>query len=181
MVQVASICAQGHRNIDDLCKHHHIWQQRLLGQKMMMPWQVPFYNESPAIKCIMLLVQIFICDTIQKDHKSLVRFDRYNFCFTCPLMDITHLIQMCKCITYYTCTATSTSLDQYTGATLNAISWSSESKWLNDLEGHSQWPPFFISPNSIQKCMFDADFVIVGQICGELLCQKNKVYGQAHR
>ena len=43
---------------------------------------------------------------------------------------------------------------------LNAISWNSELKWLNDIEGQSQWLPFSIPGKSIQRCMFSSYLVI---------------------
>ena len=39
----------------------------------------------------------------------------------------------------------------------------------NDLEGQSQWPPFYIPAESIQGYMFGANLVILAQICVELL------------
>ena len=39
----------------------------------------------------------------------------------------------------------------------------------NDLEGQSQWPPFYIPAESIQGYMFGANLVILAQICDELL------------
>ena len=51
-------------------------------------------------------------------------------------------------------------LDQYAKLTLNTVSWNSESKWPNELEGNGQWPPFFIPAESIPGCMFGANLVI---------------------
>ena len=42
----------------------------------------------------------------------------------------------------------------------------------NDLEGHSQWPPFSIPAESTPGCMFDANLVLLAQICDELQCLK---------
>ena len=38
----------------------------------------------------------------------------------------------------------------------------------HDLEGQSQWPPFSIPAESIPGCIFDANLVILAQICDEL-------------
>ena len=48
----------------------------------------------------------------------------------------------------------------------------------NDLEGHGQWPPFSISTKSVPWCMFGANLAIPAQICDELSCGQEKVYGQ---
>ena len=48
----------------------------------------------------------------------------------------------------------------------------------NHLKGQNQWPPFSIPADSIPRCMFDANLVIVDQICDELLCEQDKVYGR---
>ena len=48
----------------------------------------------------------------------------------------------------------------------------------NDLEGQGQWPPFSIPAESIPRCMFGANLVILDQICDELSCGQGKVYGQ---
>ena len=46
----------------------------------------------------------------------------------------------------------------------------------NDLKGQGQWAPFSIAAMSIPWCMFDANLVILAQICDELSCVQNKVY-----
>ena len=51
----------------------------------------------------------------------------------------------------------------------------------NDLEGQGQWPPFSIPAESIPRCMFGANLVILDQICDELSCGQGKVYGQKDR
>ena len=51
-------------------------------------------------------------------------------------------------------------------------------KWQNDLEGQSQWPSFFIPTESIPRCMFGANLVILAQICDELSRGQRKVHGQ---
>ena len=38
----------------------------------------------------------------------------------------------------------------------------------NDLEGQGQWPPFSLPAKSIPGCMFDANLVILAQICDDL-------------
>ena len=48
----------------------------------------------------------------------------------------------------------------------------------NDLEGQGQWPSFSIPAESIPKCMFGANLVILDQICDELSCGQGKVYGR---
>ena len=50
--------------------------------------------------------------------------------------------------------------------------------WQNDLEDHSQWSPFSIAAESIPRCMFGANLVILDQICDELSCGQGKVYGR---
>ena len=40
----------------------------------------------------------------------------------------------------------------------------------NDLEGQGQWLPFSIPAESIPRCMFGANLVILDQICDELSC-----------
>ena len=55
-------------------------------------------------------------------------------------------------------------LDHYTRATLNVVSWNSESNWPNDLEGQGQWPPFSIPAVRIPRCIFSANLVILAQI-----------------
>ena len=49
----------------------------------------------------------------------------------------------------------------------------------SDLEGQGQWFQFSIPAKSIPWCMFGANLVIPAQICDELLCGQNKVYGRA--
>ena len=44
----------------------------------------------------------------------------------------------------------------------------------NDLEGQGQWPPFSIPAESIPRCMFGANLVILDQICDELSCGQVK-------
>ena len=51
----------------------------------------------------------------------------------------------------------------------------------NDLEGQGQWPLFSIPAESIPWCIFGANLVILSQICYELSCGQNKVYGQTYR
>ena len=51
----------------------------------------------------------------------------------------------------------------------------------NDLEGHGQWPPIPIPIESIPRCMFGANLVILAQICDELLCGQGKVKGRTDR
>ena len=51
----------------------------------------------------------------------------------------------------------------------------------NDLEGQGQWPPFSIPADSIPRCMFGANLVILDQICDELSCRQGKVYGRMDR
>ena len=48
----------------------------------------------------------------------------------------------------------------------------------HDLEGQGQRPPFCIPAESIPRCMFGANLVILSQICDELLCGQDKVYGR---
>ena len=57
-----------------------------------------------------------------------------------------------------------TPLDQYTRATLNVISWNSESKWPNHLEDQGQWPPFSMPSEIITRCEFGANLVIVVRV-----------------
>ena len=52
---------------------------------------------------------------------------------------------------------------------------------LNDLEGLRQWPPFSIPTESILRCMFGVNLVILDQICDELSCGQGKVYGRTDR
>ena len=47
----------------------------------------------------------------------------------------------------------------------------------NDLEGQGQWPPFSIPAERMPGCMFAANFVILAQICDELLCRQVKFPG----
>ena len=51
----------------------------------------------------------------------------------------------------------------------------------NDFEGQSQWPPFSIPAESIPRCMFGANLVILDQICDDLSCGQVKVYGRTDR
>ena len=51
----------------------------------------------------------------------------------------------------------------------------------NDLEGHSQWPPFSIPAESIPGCMSGANLVIPAQIWDESSCRQNKVYRRTNR
>ena len=44
----------------------------------------------------------------------------------------------------------------------------------NDLEDQSQWPPFSIPAESIQRCMFGANLEFLDQICDELVCDQVK-------
>ena len=48
----------------------------------------------------------------------------------------------------------------------------------NDLEGQGQWPPFSIPAESIPRCMFSGNLVILDRICDELSCGQGKVYGR---
>ena len=48
----------------------------------------------------------------------------------------------------------------------------------NDIEGQGQWPPFSIPAEGIPGCMFGANLVILTQICDELSCGQDKVYGR---
>ena len=48
----------------------------------------------------------------------------------------------------------------------------------NDLEGQGQWPPFSIPTESIPRCMFGGNLVILDQICDELACEQDKVNRQ---
>ena len=48
----------------------------------------------------------------------------------------------------------------------------------HDLEGQGQRPPFCIPAESIPGCMFGANLVILSQICDELSCGQDKVYGR---
>ena len=48
----------------------------------------------------------------------------------------------------------------------------------NDLEGLGQWPPFSIPAESIPRCMFGGNLVALDQICDDLSCGQDKVYGQ---
>ena len=48
----------------------------------------------------------------------------------------------------------------------------------NDLEGQGQWPPFSIPAESIPRCMFSGNLVILDRICDELSCRQGKVYGR---
>ena len=48
----------------------------------------------------------------------------------------------------------------------------------NDLEGQGQWPPFSVPVESISRCMFGANLVILNQICDKLPCGQGKVYAQ---
>ena len=45
----------------------------------------------------------------------------------------------------------------------------------NNLEGQGQWPPFSIPAESIPRCMFGANLVILDQICNELSYGQGKV------
>ena len=65
-------------------------------------------------------------------------------------------------------------LDQYTRVTLNAITWNSELKWPNELEGQGQWPPFSIPAERISRCIFLSNLVIVTEIHYMLLCEQAK-------
>ena len=51
----------------------------------------------------------------------------------------------------------------------------------NDLEGQGRWPPFSITAESIPRCIFGANLVILDQISDELSCGQGKVYGQTDR
>ena len=48
----------------------------------------------------------------------------------------------------------------------------------HDLEGQGQWPLFSIPTETIPWCMFGANLVIPAQICDELSCGQDKVYGR---
>ena len=48
----------------------------------------------------------------------------------------------------------------------------------NCLEGQCQWATFSIPTESIPGCMFGETLVIPTQICDELLCRQDQVYGQ---
>ena len=43
-------------------------------------------------------------------------------------------------------------------------------------EGQSQWSPFSIPAESIPRCMFGANLVILAQVCDKLSCRQGKVY-----
>ena len=60
-------------------------------------------------------------------------------------------------------------LDHYTWATLKTVTWNSESKWPNDLEGQGEWPPFSIPAERIQRCIFGGNLVILAEIHYKLL------------
>ena len=51
----------------------------------------------------------------------------------------------------------------------------------NYLEGQDQWHPCSIPAESIPGCIFGAYLMILDQICDELSCGKNKVYGRTER
>ena len=51
----------------------------------------------------------------------------------------------------------------------------------NDPEGQGQWPLFSIPAESIPRCMFGANLVILDQICDDLSCGQGKVYGRTDR
>ena len=65
-------------------------------------------------------------------------------------------------------------LNQYTRVTLNAISWNSELKSPNDLEGQGQWPLFSVPGERMSRCMFGTNLVIVAQIHYKLLHGQDK-------
>ena len=47
-----------------------------------------------------------------------------------------------------------------------------------DFEVQGQWPPFSIPTESIVRCIFGVNLVILDQICDELSCRQGKVYGR---
>ena len=57
---------------------------------------------------------------------------------------------------------------------LNAVSWSSELKWPNDLDGQGPWPPFSISAEIIQRCILGTNLIILAQIHYKVLCGQFK-------
>ena len=46
---------------------------------------------------------------------------------------------------------------------LNVVSWNSESKWSNDLEGPGQWPLFSMPAERIPKCIFGSNLVLLAK------------------
>ena len=52
-------------------------------------------------------------------------------------------------------------LAHHTGATLNTVSWNSESKWPNNLESQGQWSQFSIPVGKIPRCIFGENLVLL--------------------
>ena len=50
-----------------------------------------------------------------------------------------------------------------------------DSKWPNDLEGHSQCLPFSITVVRIPRCIFGANWVILAQTPQKLLCRQTEI------
>ena len=58
------------------------------------------------------------------------------------------------------------------------ISQKFKSKWPKWLRKHGQWSTFSIPAESIPRCMFGANLVILDQICDDLSFGQGKVYGR---